>query len=105
VAHHYLGHVRELEALLSKAVRASDPGWVTRSPAPSGRPSRRTSIPLNEIPPPPSKRPGSQNLDAARVQACLDENDGNIETTWRALGFTNRQVLTRIIKKHRLRTR
>jgi Sigma-54 interaction domain len=57
VSHHYLGHVRELEALLSKSVRASDPGWLPRGSVPSVRPLRRTSIPLNEIPPPPSKRP------------------------------------------------
>jgi DNA-binding NtrC family response regulator len=44
-------------------------------------------------------------LDAARIQRCLDENNGVIEQTWRALGLSNRYVLMRLIRKHDLELR
>jgi hypothetical protein len=68
VAHHYLGHVRELEGLLSKSVRASDPGWLVHGPSGSVRPARRTSVPMNEIPPPPSKRPRPRVVKKQRLR-------------------------------------
>jgi two-component system nitrogen regulation response regulator GlnG/two-component system response regulator HydG len=44
-------------------------------------------------------------LDATRIQRCLDENNGVIEQTWRALGLGNRFVLMRLIRKHELEVR
>jgi two-component system nitrogen regulation response regulator GlnG/two-component system response regulator HydG len=46
--------------------------------------------------------PTDDELTAAKVQQCLDENNGVLELTWRALGLSNRFALLRLIKKHRL---
>lgn len=37
-----------------------------------------------------------------QLQAALDENQGSLEKTWRALGLANRFVLMRLMKKHDL---
>jgi DNA-binding NtrC family response regulator len=44
-------------------------------------------------------------LDPARVQRCLDENNGALEPTRRTLGLKNRFALLRFIKKHGLEIR
>ena len=41
-------------------------------------------------------------LTPARIQACLDQHNGVLELTWRALGLKNRFTLLRAIKKHAL---
>jgi DNA-binding NtrC family response regulator len=46
--------------------------------------------------------PGDTGDDAARIQRALDENNGSIEKTWRALGLPSRFALLRRIKKHKL---
>jgi DNA-binding NtrC family response regulator len=40
--------------------------------------------------------------EAARVQACLDEHNGALEDTWRALGLSSRHALGRLIKRYGL---
>jgi hypothetical protein len=40
--------------------------------------------------------------DAARIQRALDDNNGSIERTWRALGLPSRFALLRRLKKHKL---
>jgi two-component system response regulator HydG len=44
----------------------------------------------------------SEPSDPSRYQRALDENNGSIEKTWRALGLPNRYALQRAIKRHRL---
>ena len=43
--------------------------------------------------------------EADRIQQALDENNGAIEQTWRALNLSNRFALMRLIKKHGLEVR
>jgi ActR/RegA family two-component response regulator len=47
------------------------------------------------LPTPPE--PTAQAAELARV---LEENDGSIEKTWRALGLTSRYALMRLLRKH-----
>jgi two-component system nitrogen regulation response regulator GlnG/two-component system response regulator HydG len=44
-------------------------------------------------------------LTPERIQRCLDENNGVLELTWRALGLSNRFALLRLVKKHQLEVR
>ncbi len=105
VARPYVGNVRELEAALWASVRESNgerlevpreiaPG-LPRSVSQEQEAEAFHSSPALSAPPP----------DPARVQECLDQHGGSIESTWRALGLTSRHVLVRLIKKHGLRTR
>jgi DNA-binding NtrC family response regulator len=50
--------------------------------------------------PPAARDSGAQ--DPERIQRCLDENNGVLDSTWRALGMRNRFALLRAIKKHGL---
>ncbi len=40
--------------------------------------------------------------EAARIRKALDENQGSLEKTWRALGYSSRFALMRKLKKHRV---
>jgi DNA-binding NtrC family response regulator len=101
LARPYVGNVRELEAALWASVRESSgerldlppeiPPGFQRSGSLEEETSR--SSPAPDAPP-----------DPARVQECLNQHGGSIESTWRALGLTSRHVLVRLIKKHGLRT-
>src|SRR5450432_3104135 len=42
------------------------------------------------------------DLSLEQLKRALDENNGSIEKTWRALGFANRHVLNRLLRKHGL---
>jgi two-component system nitrogen regulation response regulator GlnG/two-component system response regulator HydG len=44
-------------------------------------------------------------LTAERIQQCLDENNGSLQATFKALGMKNRFVLLRMIKRHGLEVR
>jgi DNA-binding NtrC family response regulator len=50
----------------------------------------------------PSEPATDEELAAERIQRCLDEHNGVLELTWRALGMKNRFALLRAIKKHGL---
>lgn len=52
-----------------------------------------------------AERVTSTELSAELVQRALDENNGVVETTWRALGLKNRFVLLRLIKRYDLEIR
>jgi hypothetical protein len=39
------------------------------------------------------------------VRRCLDENNGALEPTWRALGLKNRFALLRLVKRYDLEIR
>jgi two-component system nitrogen regulation response regulator GlnG/two-component system response regulator HydG len=45
------------------------------------------------------------DLTAEKIQRCLDENNGVLELTWRALGLSNRFALLRLVKKYQLEVR
>jgi two-component system nitrogen regulation response regulator GlnG/two-component system response regulator HydG len=100
VTHRYPGNVRELEGMLWASARESE-GHRLETPralASSGRAEG-----AEDAAPSPATDP--RLLDPARIQACLAEHGGNIESTWRALNLTSRHVLVRLIKKHGLSTR
>jgi DNA-binding NtrC family response regulator len=44
-----------------------------------------------------------EGSEADRIQRVLDEHNGSLDETWRALGLSSRHALARLIKKHRLR--
>jgi transcriptional regulator with GAF, ATPase, and Fis domain len=87
-------NVRELESTLWK---------LLASPELMTRPAERGADRLQQ-PPQSAETPDPEvgELTAERIQRCLDENNGVLELTWRALGMKNRFVLVRAIKKYGL---
>jgi DNA-binding NtrC family response regulator len=103
VAHRYRLGVRELETLLwrhltnpSTSAFAVDDLTPTRE---DGAPSHdaQASADVADF--------AATDIAAARIQRCLDDNNGVVELTWRALGMKNRYVLIRAIKKYGLEVR
>jgi transcriptional regulator with GAF, ATPase, and Fis domain len=92
--HGYHLNVRELESLLWHRLIAgeAEPGFYG-SAAP--RPAADA----------PSARTNEGEISSERLQRCLDDNNGSLEATWRALGMKNRFALMRAIKKHDLEVR
>ncbi len=92
----YTTHARELEAVLWRAIAASTGDAISLAPedelgAAPAAPAASKSLPSE-----------GGALSPARIQACLDEHNGAIEETWRALGLSSRHVLARYIKRHSL---
>ncbi len=88
----YTTHVRELEALVWRAIAASRGDTIVLAPEDEAEDAPRE---------PTSSTPGSE-LSPAQIQASLDAHNGAIEETWRALGLSSRHVLARYIKRHAL---
>ncbi|HEX6275012.1 MAG TPA: sigma 54-interacting transcriptional regulator [Polyangiaceae bacterium] len=85
VQHPFSANVRELRYLLWRAVAESSDDaleWPGDAEA-------------------PVEQPGDE-LPAAKLQRALDDNNGSLEKTWRALGLPNRYVLRRLVAKHGL---
>jgi|SRR5215831_15320806 len=83
----YALHVRELEARL----------WQRLVRPPSSREVRKT--------PQVEAAATVAAITPERIQRCLDENNGALEATSRALGMRNRFALLRLIKRHGLEVR
>jgi transcriptional regulator with GAF, ATPase, and Fis domain len=103
VTHRYPGSVRELESLLWASVRESGEGRLETPSALAPAAGVQDSMSEEESASSPATDP--RDLDPARIQECLAEHGGSIESTWRALNLTSRHVLVRLIKKHGLSTR
>jgi transcriptional regulator with AAA-type ATPase domain len=86
LARRYPLNVRELESTLWQALSGAAP---QRTPAGGATPVAGLSA----------------ASEADRIQRALDENNGAIELTWRALKLRNRFALLRLIKKHGLEVR
>jgi two-component system nitrogen regulation response regulator GlnG/two-component system response regulator HydG len=99
----YVGNVREVDTALWASVGESNGERL--EPPREIAPGLKRADSLEEETSRSSPAPGAPPPDPARVQECLDEHGGSIESTWRALGLTSRHVLVRLIKKHSLRTR
>jgi two-component system nitrogen regulation response regulator GlnG/two-component system response regulator HydG len=98
LGHGYQTGVRELRSLLWNWLLA--PGDA--SPAGAEREGQATSPP----PAAPLEAPGRAGLPTPeQVQRCLDENNGVIEQSWRALGLSSRFALVRLIKRYDLEVR
>jgi DNA-binding NtrC family response regulator len=89
--HAFTHNVRELEMLLWSAMATSHEGYIALTDDVAAR-SRQGATPLAALTP-------------DRIQAVLDEHDGNQERAYRALGLSSRDALYRLIKKHGLSAR
>jgi DNA-binding NtrC family response regulator len=91
--HTLVAGVRELRSLIwSSLLRPGEP--VAEKPV----------VTLRAVPLAAHAVPDSP-LSPQRVQACLDEHNGAIEPTWRALGLTNRFALLRLIRRYDIEVR
>jgi two-component system nitrogen regulation response regulator GlnG/two-component system response regulator HydG len=99
VMKHLLGRsfqtgLRELRSVLWDAMtKPAEVAQVQGGEEPSSAPIAREEVALDG------------DLSAEQVQQCLDEHNGAMEPTWRALGLKNRHVLARLIKRHDLEVR
>lgn len=94
VEHDYRAHVRELERLLWKSIEESPAGTLVRTDEHDASGPSAGGSKMDERSP-----------SAERIQTCLDEHNGALEPTWRALGLKNRHALARLIVKHGLEVR
>jgi two-component system nitrogen regulation response regulator GlnG/two-component system response regulator HydG len=85
----YTHHLRELERLLWLAASTSRGDFV-----------ELTAQVRDELDAGPAA--GAAEIDAARIQAALQEAGGNVTAAARALGLKNRYVLYRLMKRHGL---
>src|SRR5439155_4298675 len=89
----YAAGIRELRALLWQTLTTDQPlSPVAERPRPGPSPE-----------PAAADRPAS--LSPEEIQRCLDENNGAVEQTWRALGLSSRFALRRLIRRHDLEVR
>jgi transcriptional regulator with GAF, ATPase, and Fis domain len=83
----YSSNVRELRAQLWEGLRHE------KVDGPSAAEPTRTTNTKNRGPTP------------ERIQQCLNDHNGVIELTWKALGLPNRFALLRLIRKHKIEVR
>jgi len=90
VGHRYTTNVRELDAMLLRAVVESRGSALELSESLAG-----------EMAPARPRRPSAtQGLGAEEIRAALAKHAGVREKAWRELGLPNRYVLKRLMKKH-----
>jgi transcriptional regulator with AAA-type ATPase domain len=97
VRHDYVTHVRELEACLWDALARSQGDHVEFEAWPSPRGGDKSGV-AN-----PAEQRSVPSLDALHIQSALDEHQGHLELTRRALGLSSRHALARLISKFGLR--
>ena len=100
VEHRYASNVRELERMLWAGI--ADASNLLFQPGSAQRFSveaEATRVTDESDAAPPAI------LSRERIQACLDEHNGRLEHTWRALGLKNRYALRRYITKYGLEVR
>lgn len=88
VMHEYSTHVRELDALLWRAIESS-----------KGDTLELTEEVEQALDTPKEGKTNPQDLTADDVRAALARAGGSREKAWRDLGLANRHVLKRLIKK------
>ena len=95
--------MRELETVLWHHLTTPE---VSASNERDLAPVRRENVPQDhDVEQHSANDSEATDLTAARIQRCLDDNNGVVELTWRALGMKNRFVLIRAIKKYGLEIR
>ncbi|HYQ27036.1 MAG TPA: sigma 54-interacting transcriptional regulator [Polyangiaceae bacterium] len=97
VTHRYRAHVRELDALLWRAIASNNgcldlPGVMASAARTNG----------TDLAPRPqaSRRPPTRT----EIRACLERHGGVQERVWRDLGLSSRYALKRLIQKYALRS-
>jgi two-component system nitrogen regulation response regulator GlnG/two-component system response regulator HydG len=96
--HRYHTGLRELRSLLWQELMNPSDSQVSGTDDPLGEPAPATA----------GGAGGTRTAHlptAEQVQRCLDQNNGVIEQTWRALGLSNRFALLRLIKRYDLEVR
>jgi two-component system nitrogen regulation response regulator GlnG/two-component system response regulator HydG len=97
----YTTHVRELEALLWRAMSSGTGDaldcWPDAAPLAATVPTAAAAGRPPEVDP--------MSIPAELLQARLDAHGGRQEPVWREFGFSSRHVLTRLVRRHNLRVR
>ncbi len=103
LAHPWKTSVRELEALLWRAMRIAGPALDLQGDP--GQPDG--GLPEPRAPSDWEQWRGTDTaaIPASALQACLDEHNGSQEATWRAMQLSSRYVLKRLIQRHGLSIR
>jgi two-component system nitrogen regulation response regulator GlnG/two-component system response regulator HydG len=96
--HRYPGNVRELEAFLWQRLAAGPDGMGS---APAARSAAET--PRRSAAPQAGRR--NDALTPELIQRCLNEHNGSVQATSKALGLGSRFALLRLIKRHNLEVR
>jgi two-component system nitrogen regulation response regulator GlnG/two-component system response regulator HydG len=99
----YDANVRELDSVLFHELTASERS-TSVPPEPIARHSALSHATLSKGAHEASVMRANP-LAPERIQQCLDQNNGILERTWRALGMKNRFELIRLIRKHQLHVR
>ncbi|MCB9688021.1 MAG: sigma-54-dependent Fis family transcriptional regulator [Alphaproteobacteria bacterium] len=98
-AHPYHTHVRELGALLWRAIGECRGEELDLFPG-YGELLVKASATSHAA---PERDPGELSPDV--IQACLDRHGGSQELAWRELGLSSRYVLARLVKRHGLKVK
>lgn len=96
----YTTNVRELEALLWKAMAEGRGDTLDLWPGYDGEPPEDEAEPDEDGPRGPAVDP--LTISPEVIQACLDKHMGRQEPVWRELGLSSRHVLTRLVKRYGL---
>jgi DNA-binding NtrC family response regulator len=99
LSHDFGTGLRELRSLLWQAI--TEPRQPAAGLAASPEPAPAAEDEDEDEDAPPGEAPPS----ADQVQRCLDQNNGALEPTWRALGLKNRYALQRLIKRYDVEVR
>jgi DNA-binding NtrC family response regulator len=104
VQRHYRTHVRELLAVLWDSIQFSPGSTLELAPSSSLSPPPRPpgGSPAQAEPP---REAEALSMTAEKLQKVLDENNGSLEKSWRALGLSSRYALRRLISKFGLQIR
>lgn len=95
---HYTTHIRELDALLWRAMAASDGNaidWREENSRPSIEPDSGNEATVPSASASEITEPGPED-----IRATLEKCQGNIMRTAKALGLSSRYVLYRLMRKH-----
>jgi DNA-binding NtrC family response regulator len=87
--HHYSHHVRELDALLWKAIGASKGNFIAASDEVMG------AMSFDPAPPPLDEEPSAE-----AIRASLERHGGKVSRAYKDLGLKSRYALYRLMRKH-----
>jgi two-component system nitrogen regulation response regulator GlnG/two-component system response regulator HydG len=94
-------NVRELEAVMRNEMAPPDLRTIERDATAMPEPFEAVQVAERD----PWAEADGVEPTPEKIQRCLDENNGVLELTWRALGLSNRFALLRLVKKYRLEVR
>jgi DNA-binding NtrC family response regulator len=97
ISHPYRTHIRELLALLWRAIGEARGDELDLFPSYT----EMVAAPLDH----PVGATDPSQLEPEVIQACLDRHGGRQELAWRELGLSSRHVLARLVKKYGLKVR